>query len=93
MTPIRLFTATLVLALVGNLAACSFVSNLKDKMRVSCDEPQPYQAAVEHKRIVSPEGLDQLDELREMQIPTATTAPRPAGSECIEYPPLVVTPS
>lgn len=88
MTPIRLFIATLALVLVGNLAACS-----RDKVRASCDEPQPYQAAVEHKRIVSPEGLDQLDELREMQIPTATTAPRPAESECIEYPPLVVTPS
>ena len=88
MTLIRLFITISVLALVGNLAACS-----RDKVRASCDEPQPYQAAVEHKRIVSPEGLDQLDELREMQIPTATTSPRPVGLKCIEYPPSVVTPN
>jgi uncharacterized lipoprotein len=86
MTLIRVFGTILLLLLVGNLVACS---KDKEDLRVSCDEPQPYQAVVEHERIVSPEGLDQLDKLKEMQIPTVKISTPPTGSKCIEYPPSV----
>jgi uncharacterized lipoprotein len=86
MTPVRVFGTILLLTLAGSLIACS-----KDKndLRVSCDEPQPYQAVVEHERIISPQGLDQLDKLKEMQIPEVKTVTESTESRCIEYPPSV----
>ena len=86
MTPIRLITTVLSLILLSSIAACG-----KDEVLTSCDEPQPYQAVVPGKRVEVPEGLDPLDEFKEMPIPTSKAPPRPAGSKCIEHPPSVGT--
>ena len=61
----------------------------KDNLRDYCDEAQPYQSLQHGKRIVVPEGLDPLDDFREIPIPRAETAPRPEGAGCIESPPAV----
>ncbi|MBT8101726.1 MAG: hypothetical protein KJO95_02080 [Gammaproteobacteria bacterium] len=85
MTMVR---ATVVLGLLGSLAACGG----DDVINTACDEPQRYQRVVPGKRIEVPEGLNPLDELAEMPIPTAKDAPvRPPGSRCIELPPAAVT--
>ncbi len=55
---------------------------------LSCDDPQPYQAAVETAKVASPDGLDPLEESREMRIPRASPQdPRPPGSPCLDLPP------
>ncbi len=94
MTPIRATNAkakntrAVILAsglfMLASLGACG-----KDKGRPTCDEPQPYQSVVAGKRIEVPEGLEPLDEFREMPIPEAESPPRPAGAGCIENPPAV----
>jgi hypothetical protein len=56
----------------------------------TCNEPQAYQAVLPSERITIPDGLDPLDEFRELNIPEATAAPRPPGSKCIETPPSVL---
>ncbi len=54
----------------------------------SCDDPKFYESARRGDRVRSPEGLDDLEDYREMPIPEATDAtPRPAGSPCIDLPP------
>jgi uncharacterized lipoprotein len=58
-----------------------------DEIRTTCDELQPYQTVVPGERITIPEGLDSLDQYKEMPIPESNSPPRPAGSKCIEYPP------
>ena len=60
-----------------------------DEVRSTCDELQPYQAVVPSERITIPEGLDSLDQYKEMPIPESNSTPRPAGSRCIEYPPAI----
>ena len=83
MTAIRMAVA---LALLGVISGCGG-DGLIDK---NCDEPQRYQRAVDGKRVVAPEGLDQLNELAEMPIPRPQNAPEwPAGSPCIELPPSI----
>jgi len=84
MTPIRVETTILSLILLGGLTACG-----GGEIRTTCDEPQPYQAVVPSKRVVVPEGLDPLDEFKEMPIPKSDTTPRPEGAKCIEYPPSI----
>lgn len=69
------------------LAACGG----DDNIIVSCDEPKPYQSATRGKRIEVPEGLDPLDEFKEMPLPESTTPPRPTGARCIEAAPSVLT--
>jgi len=71
---------------LGGLSSCG-----KDEIRDTCDEPQRYQSVVEGKRVVVPEGLDPLDDFKEMPIPKSQTAPRPEGSRCIQSPPSVKT--
>ena len=80
MTSVRVLT--IIAFAAAGLAGCG-----KDDIRASCDEPQPYQAVVPGKRVVVPEGLDPLDEYKEMAIPKAQTPPRPEGAKCIEAPP------
>jgi len=84
MTPIRAVVTIVSLILVSTLVACG-----KDNIRTSCDEIQPYQTVVAGKRIVVPEGLDSLDQYKEMPIPKAETPPRPKGAICIDYPPAI----
>ena len=91
MTPIRVIsvrTVTIVfsLFLLAGLGACG-----SDEVRMTCDEPQPYQSVVAGKRIEVPEDLVGLDEFKEMPVPNAETAPRPAGSVCIENAPAILT--
>jgi len=84
MTPSR--TITVISSLI--VASC-FVGCGKEEIRTSCDELQAYQMVVPGQRVVVPDGLDPLDQYKEMPIPTSETPPRPAGSKCIEYPPLI----
>ena len=91
MTPIRVISVRTVttvfsLFLLAGLGACG-----SDEIRVTCDEPQPYQSVVAGKRIEVPDDLTALDEYKEMPVPNAETAPRPAGSVCIENPPSILT--
>ena len=71
-------------SLLGSVTACGN----KDIIE-TCDEPQAYQSVVAGKRIEVPEGLDPLDEFREMPIPEASSEPRPPGSKCVESPPSI----
>jgi hypothetical protein len=84
MTPTRVITIISSLIVLSSLAACG-----RGDTRTTCDEPQPYQAVVLGQRVVVPEGLDPLDQYKEMPIPTSEAPPRPAGSKCIEYPPSI----
>lgn len=84
MNPARVGMVVLSLSLLCSLAACG-----KDKFITKCDEPEPYQSVVAGKRVVVPEGLDPLDELKEMPIPKSDTPPRPDGAGCIASPPAV----
>lgn len=84
MTLKRAITIISSFILLSTLAACG-----KGEIRTTCDEPQPYQAVVPGKRVVVPEGLDPLDEFKEMPVPKSDTPPRAAGSKCIEYPPAI----
>lgn len=91
MTPIRAISVRTVttvfsLFLLAGLGACG-----NDEIRVTCDEPQPYQSVVAGKRIEVPEDLTALDEYKEMPVPKADSPPRPAGSVCIENPPSILT--
>ena len=62
-----------------------------EALNYTCDEPKLYQEVRPAKRIEVPEGLDPLDEYREMPIPEPeTVAQRPDGSRCIELPPTTV---
>ena len=91
MTPIRVISVKTVttvfsLFLLASIGACG-----SDEIRVTCDEPQPYQSVVAGKRIEVPEDLAALDEYKEMPVPNAETPPRPAGSVCIENAPAILT--
>jgi len=74
--------------LIASLGGCF---GGKGNIVETCDEPQRYQAAMETKKVEVPEGLDPLDELREMPIPRAEPGPRPDGSKCVELPPSIGT--
>jgi hypothetical protein len=91
MTPIRALSVKMVtvvfsLVLLASIGACG-----SDEIRVTCDEPEPYQSVVAGKRIEVPEDLTALDEYKEMPVPKSDTPPRPAGSVCIENPPSILT--
>ncbi len=86
MTPIRFLIAVTSASLLGSLSGC-WGSNISE----TCDEVQAYQLVVPSKRVVVPDGLDPLEEFKEMPIPKAETPPRPAGGKCIESPPSVLS--
>jgi len=57
---------------------------------VDCDAGLQYQNRDVGKRVVAPEGLDQLDEFAEMPIPKADPeAAKPLPGKCIDMPPAV----
>jgi len=85
-TSIRAITTVFSLLLLTTFGACG-----KDDIRVTCDEPQPYQSVVAGKRIEVPEDLSPLDQHKEMPVPPAETPPRPKGSVCIESAPSVLS--
>ena len=73
------------------LAALFFLSGCGGNK--ACTEPEPYQAAVEGKRIEVPEGLSALSESAELKIPEASPQPAPTeGSPCLELPPAYKSP-
>lgn len=84
MTLVKLITVVAGLILLSGLSACNRGGTLD-----TCDEPEPYQLVVEGKHIEVPEGLDSLDEFKEVPIPRADSPPRPEGSKCIDYPPSI----
>ncbi len=88
MTPIRVLISAAGLLLFASLAGCFGGDKA---IRDTCDEPQPYQSVVAGKRVEVPDGLDPLDEFKEMPLPKAETAPRPAGAVCIESPPSILS--
>ena len=85
-TSIRVVTTVLSLLLLAGLGACG-----SDEIRVTCDEPQPYQSVVAGKRVEVPEDLAPLEEYKEMPVPAADSPPRPAGSTCIENAPSILS--
>lgn len=57
----------------------------------SCDDVELYQLAGEGKRIEPPEGLDELDEFKEIPLPEASPrAAREKGSPCLDLPPIIL---
>ena len=84
MTPSR--TITVISSLI--VASC-FVGCGKEEIRTSCDELQAYQMVVPGQRVVVPDGLDPLDQYKEMPIPESNSPPRPKGAACIDYPPSI----
>jgi len=91
MTPVRVINVKAVIRVFSLLLLASLGACGSDKIRVICDEPQPYQSVVAGKRIEVPEDLAALDEYKEMPVPNAETPPRPPGSVCIENPPSILT--
>lgn len=57
----------------------------------SCDDVMRYQLAAQGRRIEPPEGLDDLDELKEIPLPEASPRPpRAEGSPCLDLPPVIL---
>ncbi len=84
MTPSR--TIAVISSLI--VASC-FVGCGKEEIRTSCDELQAYQLVVPGQRVVVPEGLDPLDQYKELPIPESNSPERPKGAACIDYPPAI----
>jgi len=85
-TSIRAVTAVFSLLLLASLGACG-----NDEIRMTCDEPQPYQSVVAGEHLKVPEDLSPLDEHKEMPVPAADSPPRPEGAPCIENAPSILT--
>jgi hypothetical protein len=84
MTPSRTIAVISSLIVASCLVGCG-----KDEIRTSCDELQAYQSVVPGQRVVVPEGLDPLDQYKEMPIPESDSPERPKGAACIDYPPSI----
>ena len=89
MKPTRAFSSVAALLLPAVFSGCFWGGD--DEIVTTCDEPKAYQSVVGGKRIEVPDGLDPLDDFREMPIPEAETPPRPEGARCIETPPSVLS--
>ena len=80
MTPARL----MLLVCVASLTACGGTPEIE------CEDGN-YKNAVRSSRISTPEGLDDLDRLKEMPIPAASPRPpREDDGRCLEMPPTIV---
>jgi hypothetical protein len=80
----RLIGLGLACGVLLGVAACG------GPVELSCDEVRAYQLAQPGKRIVVPDGLDELDTFREMPVPEPSPRPeRPPGSPCLDMPPAV----
>ena len=86
MTPVRLTITLAGVAFLCGLSACGGA-----KISETCDEPKAYQAVVPGKKIVVPDGLDPLEEFKEMPIPKAESPPRPDGARCIDAAPSILS--
>lgn len=78
-----------VVLLGASLAACGG----NESKEVDCEKELQFQNREVGKRVVAPEGMDQLDEYMEMPIPKADpdAAPRPGGACADEPPKLTVS--
>jgi hypothetical protein len=80
-------TTVVLLVLLLGVSACNGANRAK-----SCDDVRQYQLAEKGAPIDSPEGLDELNELRAMPLPEANPRPpRPEGSPCLDLPPSVLS--
>ena len=72
------------------LLGALLVGGCGGSMDLTCDEEQYYQKAEIGKRVEAPDGLDELDPLREMPLPEASPRePRPEGMPCFDRPPQI----
>ena len=72
------------LSFVAALAGCG------GEVDLTCDDPRPYQQAIQLERLKTPEDLDALQTYLEMPVPEANPRPeRPKGSRCLELPPQI----
>ena len=77
-----------VLFVGASLVACGG----NETKKVDCKDGLQFQNRVEGKRVVSPEGLDQLDEFGEMPIPKADPDAAPVlPGKCVDMPPAIST--
>ncbi len=75
-----------VLLLGASLSACG------GNKTVDCDEGMRFQNREVGKRVVVPDGLDQLNEYAEMPIPKADPdAAPPLPGKCADMPPTLST--
>ena len=66
------------------LSACRGGGELK------CEDQGTYRLATTTPRVRAPEGLDDLEALKEMPLPEASPRAAEAGAEgCLESPPLI----
>lgn len=57
---------------------------------LTCEDPQPYQSAIEVDKVDSPDGLDDLQASEEMAIPRASPRDaRQTGDPCLDLPPTI----
>jgi hypothetical protein len=78
------FVAVLITGFM--LSACGG----NDTKEVVCKNDLKYQNRVLGKRVIVPEGLDQLDEYKEMPTPKADpSAPQPVPGTCDDMPPVI----
>ena len=74
-----------IVLVAGILAGCG-----ADAFVVECDDG-PYLAADRAPRVEAPEGLDNLNPLNEMPLPSASPQePWPADGPCLERPPQII---
>ena len=77
-----------VLFLSVSLSACGG----NDTREIDCEDNLRFQNRTVGKRVVAPEGLDQLDEYEEMPIPKADPeAPQMEPGKCDDMPPVIQT--
>ena len=77
------FRITILVVLLAGLGGCGGTD-------LTCDDVREYQLAVESKRIEAPDGLDDLDPVKEAPLPEASPRQeREPGSPCIDRPPDV----
>ena len=74
------------------LALCLALSGCggNDTKEIDCEANLKFQNRVVGKRVVAPEGLDQLNEMAEIPIPKADpSAPKMAPGVCNDVPPMI----
>ena len=77
------FRIAILVVLIAGLSGCAGIN-------LTCDDVRDYQLAEEGKRIEAPDGLDDLDQVKEAQLPEASLRQaREPGSPCIDRPPKV----
>jgi uncharacterized lipoprotein len=85
--PTRLARRLLVTVSLGSLAS---LAGCGGEVDLTCDDPSPYQEAIQNERLRTPEDLDAPQPAREMPIPQANPRPeRPRGSPCLDLPPRI----